>query len=229
MSTYALIPGAGGSAWYWHLVAAELGARDHDVIAVDLPADDDSAGLARYADTVVEAMGERADPVLVAQSMGAYTATIVCERIPVRLLILVNPMIPTPGESAGAWWETTGQSAAMQEHAKRIGLEGLSMNDFENLFGHDVPPDVWAESANHLRDQSGTPFGETWPLDAWPDVPTRVLVSRDDRLFPIEFQRRVMRERLGFAPDEMDGGHLVAFSRPAELAARLDAYGRTDS
>ena len=37
-------------------------------------------------------------------------------------------------------------------------------------------------------------------------------------------QRRVVRERLGFAPDEMPGGHLVALSRPGELAERLDAY-----
>jgi hypothetical protein len=36
--TYALIPGAGGSAWYWHRVAPLL----PDAIAIDLPADDDS-------------------------------------------------------------------------------------------------------------------------------------------------------------------------------------------
>jgi pimeloyl-ACP methyl ester carboxylesterase len=55
-------------------------------------------------------------------------------------------------------------------------------------------------------------------------VPTRVLVGRDDRFFPIDFQRRVARERLGITPDEMPGGHLVALSRPTELAERLDAY-----
>jgi pimeloyl-ACP methyl ester carboxylesterase len=39
--TYVLIPGAGGAAWYWHLVERELRQRGHDVVAVDLPADDD--------------------------------------------------------------------------------------------------------------------------------------------------------------------------------------------
>ena len=226
VATYVLIPGAGGAAWYWHRVVPELRARGHVVVAVDLPADDDSAGLARYADTVVEAIGERTDLVLVAQSMGAFTAPVVCERLPVRMLILVNAMIPARGESAGTWWESTGQSAAMQENAERIGLPSLSLDYMDALFGHDVPRDVWEAGADHQREQSGTPFGDPWPLDAWPDVPTRVLLSRDDRLFPADFQRRAAQERLGIVPDEMDGGHLVALSRPGELAERLDVYAR---
>jgi pimeloyl-ACP methyl ester carboxylesterase len=50
MATYVLIHGAADSAWYWHLVEPELRKRGHDVVAVDLPCDDDSAGLADYAD-----------------------------------------------------------------------------------------------------------------------------------------------------------------------------------
>ncbi len=67
-------------------------------------------------------------------------------------------------------------------------------------------------------------MGELSPLAAWPDVPTRVLLCRDDRLFPAAFIRRVARERLGIIPDEIDGGHTPALSRPKELAARLEAY-----
>ena len=74
------------------------------------------------------------------------------------------------------------------------------------------------------RDQSSTPMKEPWPLECWPDVPTRFLLCRDDRFFPADFMRRVVRERLGIAPDEIDGGHLVALSNPKELAARLHGY-----
>lgn len=66
MATFALIHGAGDVGWYWHLVEAELGERGHDVVAPDLPCDDDSAGLSEYADTVIEAIGERTDLVVVA-------------------------------------------------------------------------------------------------------------------------------------------------------------------
>jgi hypothetical protein len=55
-------------------------------------------------------------------------------------------------------------------------------------------------------------------------VPTRFLLCRDDRLLPSDFLRRVVRERLGIATDEIDAGHCVALSRPKELAERLDAY-----
>jgi pimeloyl-ACP methyl ester carboxylesterase len=74
------------------------------------------------------------------------------------------------------------------------------------------------------RRQSGTPFEKPWPLTAWPDVPTRVLICRDDRFFPADFMRRVARERLGITPDEMDGGHVPALSRPRDLVDRLVAY-----
>ena len=84
-------------------------------------------------------------------------------------------------------------------------------------FFHDVPADVTAEAMQRGDpSQSMTPFSQPWPLDRWPDVPTRVLAGRDDRLFPLEFQRRVARERLGLDIDEIPGGHLAALSRPVE-------------
>ena len=66
MVTYVLIHGAGGDAWYWHLLEPELRGRGHDVVAVDLPAGDESAGLAEYADAVIDATGDRTGLVLVA-------------------------------------------------------------------------------------------------------------------------------------------------------------------
>jgi hypothetical protein len=48
MAMYVLIPGAASSPWYWHLLEAELTQRGHDVAVVDIPCDDESAGLAEY-------------------------------------------------------------------------------------------------------------------------------------------------------------------------------------
>ena len=70
MANYVLIPGAGGSAWYWHRLVPELRGRGHDVVAVDLPAGDDSAGFAEYAEVVIDAIGNRDELVVVAQSLG---------------------------------------------------------------------------------------------------------------------------------------------------------------
>ena len=66
MATYVLIHGAGSDSWYWHRVMPELRARGHHVVAPDLPCNDDSAGLSKYADVVVEAIDDRTDLVVVA-------------------------------------------------------------------------------------------------------------------------------------------------------------------
>src|SRR6266550_6144621 len=115
MATYVLIHGAGSDSWYWHLVVPELRARGHAVVAVDLPCDDDSAGLAEYTDAVVDAIGDRKDLIVVAQSLGGFTAPLVCERVPVRLMVLVAAMVPVPGESAGEWWANTGWEESRRE------------------------------------------------------------------------------------------------------------------
>ncbi|GAA4576832.1 alpha/beta fold hydrolase [Planotetraspora kaengkrachanensis] len=224
MSTYVLIPGAASDSWYWHRVVPLLRERGHDVVAVDLPCDDDRTGLAEYADAVVDAVGQRTGLVLVAQSMGGFTAPLVCDRLPVDLLVLVAAMVPRPGESPGEWWGATGHDQARRENEKLQGRDPDAPFDPLTAFLHDVPADVAAESAHHVREQSATPFGKPWPLSAWPDVPTRFLLCRDDRFFPAAFQRRVVRERLGLTPDEMGGGHLPALARPGELVDRLEAY-----
>lgn len=224
MANYILIPGAGGDAWYWHLLESKLRERGHDVVSVDLPADDDSAGLSEYAEAVVGAIGDRADLVLVAQSLGGFTAPLVCERVPVEMLVMLNAMVPSPGESPGDWWTNTGHAQARREQDERDGRD-LAAEDVRDFFFHDVPPEVTAEAWTRGEPlQSATPFALPWPLPKWPGVPTRFLQGRDDRFFPVEFQRQVVRERLGMTPDEMDGGHLVALSRPEELASRLDTY-----
>jgi pimeloyl-ACP methyl ester carboxylesterase len=205
------------------LVTQDLRDRGHDVVAVDLPCDDDNAGLSDYADAVVRAIDGRTDMVLVAQSLAGFTAPLVCDRVPVTLIVMVNAMVPSPGESAGEWWEATGQPEAMREEARRNGRADSEdlMQDLDYLFLHDVPPDVVEATSKGVRPQSGTPFAEPWPLDRWPDVPTKFVLSRQDRLFPAEFMRRVARDRLGIIPEEIDGGHLVALSRPRDLADKL--------
>lgn len=218
--TYVLIPGAGGEAAYWDLVVPLLEARGDEAIPVDLPADDPAYGLADYARLVVEAIGDRGGSglVLVAQSMGAFVAPLVAEQVPVGRIDLVCPMIPAPGESAGQWWSASGESEAYVAYARELGRDPDAPFDLHWGFFHDVPQEIVDRiMAAGERDQSDTPFAEPWPLGAWPDVPTRVLAGRLDRLFPLEFMRRLARERLGVEPDVIDTGHLPALARPDDL------------
>lgn len=224
MATFVLIHGAASSSWEWHLLADELRERGHDVVAVDLPCDDDSAGLSEYADAVVNAIGNRTDLIVVAQSFAGFTAPLVCERVRVHLLVMLNAMVPAPGEPPGDWWENTHHAEAQRKQAERDGVTPDNADDPMYVFFNDVRPDLALAAIKKQRSQSGTPLEVPWPLERWPDVPTRFLLSRHDHFFPAEFMRRLVRERLGIIPDEIDGGHLVALSRPKELADRLEGY-----
>ena len=221
-ASFVLIPGAGGAAWLWSRVVRELKARGHDAIAVDLPAEDESAGLPEYAQVVLKAAADRENIVLVGQSMGAFPAVQVCDQLPVTTLVLVNPMIPNPGETPGEWWANTGQEQAMRDNDLREGRSPDAEFDVNTYFLHDLPPDVLAEAGDNDRRQSEAIFGSPLNVSAWPTAPTRVISGRDDRFFPLDFQRRLARERIGITPDVIPGGHLAALSHPAELVDVLD-------
>ena len=219
-TSFVLIPGAGGSAWYWHLVVPELQSAGHEAIAVDIREDDPSLGLPEYADMVIHAIADREDVVLVAQSMGAFTAAMVAARQPVRLVALVNAMVPLPGETPGGWWEATGQPDAMRTADERAGRHGGF--DEATHFLHDVPADVLASGdASVQRAPADTPFGQPCEFERWSGIAVRSLVGTDDRFFPRDFQHRLARDRLGIQPDELPGGHLMALSNPQSVARWL--------
>jgi pimeloyl-ACP methyl ester carboxylesterase len=220
-SAFVLLHGAGGGPDYWRLVVPPLEQAGHQVVAAALP-NWPGATLTDQADAIVAAAGDVDRVVLVAQSMAGFCAPLCCDRLPVEWLVLVNAMIPRNGETAGEWWDNTGQGDAARANDVREGRDPDAPFDPTTGFLHDVPPDIldWvlaAESDGPVDSLFAEPFG----LDRWPDVPTTVLASREDRLFPFDFQVRVARERLGLEVEPLPGGHLPAFSQPALLADRL--------
>jgi pimeloyl-ACP methyl ester carboxylesterase len=204
--TFVLVPGAGGDGYYWHLLAPLLGP---DTVSVDLPAGDQDAGLAEYADAIVAAAGDAKDVTLVAQSLGGFSAPLAVDRLDVRRIVLLNAMVPKPGETFNEWWGA-------------VGVPGHDEWDEKKIFFHDVPPDVTERVyARGEPQQADKPCGEPWPLSAWPDVPTSAITGRHDRLFPEVLQRAYLMDRLGIEPTVIDGGHLVALSSPVMLAEVL--------
>lgn len=225
---FVLIPGAGGDAWYWNRVESELVSRGNEVVAVALPAADPSAGLDEYAEAVVEQIGDRRGVVLVGQSLGGFTAPLVAAHVDAAMIVLLNAMTPAPGESPGQWWDATGFRQARAEQARRDGRDLETEDLLTDCFLHDVPDEIVEQlMARPEPQQSDGPFAAPWPLEKWPEVPTHFLQGVDDRFFPIEFQRRIVADRLGIAVDEMPGGHLLALSQPVKLASRLQAYAAT--
>lgn len=137
MATYVLVPGADGSAWYWHRVVPGLRARGHRVVTLDLPSHD-TADLDDFADAIAAAVTSAvtsagADPaeagdshgrplVVVAQSLGGFSAPLVCARLPVDRLVLVNAMVPVPGETAGSGGATPARRRPVRGTRRRSAV-----------------------------------------------------------------------------------------------------------
>jgi pimeloyl-ACP methyl ester carboxylesterase len=227
VSTFVLIPGAGGSSWYWHRLVPLLSAAGHRTITPDLPAANTTARLGDYVTHVVDRIDDGHDSdnfVVVGQSLGGLIAPIVAEKISARLLVMLVAMIPTPGESGGQWWEATGQSEAATAAATADGRNTNIFEDPNETFLHDLPPDVYAEALKRPTDQNDGPFIDPWPLTQWPPTPTKVIAGRNDRLFPLAFMQHLSRSRLGIEPDIIDTGHLPALAQPDRLAQLLLSY-----
>ncbi len=215
MSAFVLIPGAGGAASYWSRVVPLLEQAGHQAVAVDLPGPDPEAALPEYVDLVVAAAQDFDSLVLVAQSLGGFTAPMAADRLPVKELVLVNAMIPLPGETAGEWWEAT-RSVAAREQAAAAG--GYGEFDVDTYFLHDV--DMTGLGPDDARVESDAVFASPCTFTAWPKQ-VRVLAGADDRFFPADFQINIAKERLGIDADVLPGGHLIALAKPDVVAEYL--------
>jgi ubiquinone/menaquinone biosynthesis C-methylase UbiE len=169
-------------------------------------------------------VGDRRDLIVVGQSFGAFTAPLVAVRLPVDALVFVAGMVPLPGEPPGEWWTKTGHRQAVQEQAARDG--GATGNEDPYVcFYQDVPRELAELAMSKERAHPSTACtAAPWPLEALPDVPIHFVLCTEDRVFPADFLRRVVSERLGVVPDEIAAGHCVALSRPKELAELLESY-----
>jgi pimeloyl-ACP methyl ester carboxylesterase len=219
-----LLPGAGGEAAYWDKVVPLLEDAGHEAIAVELPADDESAGLAEYVAIAHDACGDADQLLVVAQSMGGFTAAMLAEGL-VREgrdllgVVLLNAMVPAPGETPGEWWGDVDSESARLAAAREGGYPVDF--DLDTYFLHDLDDETAALLRQGGKDEVEAAFVSPCAIEQWPDVPTRVLSGADDRFFPLPLQQRVARERVGLEPTVVPGGHLAALSFPNEIAAAI--------
>jgi pimeloyl-ACP methyl ester carboxylesterase len=201
---------------FWRLVSTQLHEVGHHALPVDLPGEAPDVGLPEYAAIIMDAIESSAEPVVVAQSMGGFSAAMACARVPVRGLILVNAMVPTAGETPGEWWTTTRAIEARVAAAVAGGYD--TEFDLATYFLHDLAAEDATAVLANPGDEANIAFGQPCDVESWPDVPTAAVIGRDDRLFPCEFQRKLLRDRAGVEdPTIVPGGHLLALANPDGL------------
>lgn len=209
---------------YWRLVSARLERNGHRAVPVDLPGGAADAGLPEYAASLRKAIGTCDEPVVVAQSMGGFSAVMACDQAPVRQLILANAMVPAPGETPGEWWAATGAIEARIAAAKSGGYD--TEFDLGTYFLHDLSAEDAAAVCAEPFEEADIAFGQPCDVAQWPDVPTAAVIGRGDRFFPMQFQRQLVRERVGIDVTVVPGGHLLALANPDGLSDALVALTR---
>ena len=226
MTTFALVHGAWHGGWCFEQLAAELAARGHASVAPDLPCDDPQAGASRYADVVCAALADAGDDVVVVgHSLGGLTAPVVAARRPVRRVVFLCGLLPTPGRPLSDRFGDPDLFVPGPGERSKRGPDGLSRwpdpADAIAAMYADCDPTLARAAVARLRPQAGTPSLEPSPLDRWPDAPASSIVCTEDLMVGPTWSRRMARDVLGVPAIELPGSHSPMLSRPAALADLL--------
>lgn len=229
MSTFALVHGSMHGGWCWDLVVPELEALGHRAVAPDLPCDDPSADLDDYAATVIEALGDTEEQVVVVgHSLGSRTVPVVASRRPVhRMVFLCSlPVFARIEPEVLAGEMVTAAFRAAEYDVDEHGSERMRPTSAVDVFFHDCPPTLAAWAASKLRHQAKGPIHQDMPIGAWPDVPTSIVLTDDDQAINPSWAAAEAARWSGSEPVHLPGSHSPFLSRPAELARVLDELAR---
>ena len=126
--------------------------------------------------------------------------------VDVRLLILVAPMIPAPGDTPGAWWTNTGQDPARRQQDEAEDATRTPIRRRDGLLPRRRAGD--RRRGIHPRGTAAVrhAVGPAMAARRVAERPDQVLAGRHDRLFPLPFMRRLALERLGVASTSSTAG-----------------------
>ncbi len=220
MTTFGLVHGAWHGAWCWQYLVEELDARGFASIAPDLPIDDASAGLADYARVAVDALGGVDDVVLVGHSMGSLVVPLVAAARPVRGMVFLCSVPLVPGVTVGLDFGNmvTAEVTSAPRFRDDLGRDMFDNQTARRVFFHDCDDDLAAWAVSRLRPQGSRPFTEPSPLSEWPEAPSEVVLTDDDRAVTSSWAVGAASGWLGHDPILLPGSHSPFLSHPAALA-----------
>ncbi len=223
--TFGLVHGAWHGAWCWTLLIDELQALGYKSVAMDMPIDDPTANFDNYADSVVDALEDETNLVLVGHSRAGNVLPRAAGRLDAKKLIYLCSSF----EPATVGAPTAQESGSIPRRNQASFEQGIipmggEMTKFDKdlakqLFFGELPEEMREWAANNMRPQrrsSNEPV-----LREWPAVPQEYIVCTEDRVLNPEWSRYMARNRLGIEPIEFPGNHFPFLSRPRELAKLL--------
>ena len=226
MAGFTLIHGSTQNAAGWDAVAAELRAKGHDLVAPDLPKDEPSWTLARYADFIQRSMPASKPRIAVAHSFsGVFLPLLDADHF-----VFEAALIPEPGRSVVQ--QLADDPSMLAPDWLAAGPRWLDASQHEALarqyLFHDC--DEVPESALRTIEILHTRHlaMEQSPMTSWPQIPSTVIVCTEDRTVRPDWLRR-HAQRIGADVVEMKSGHSPHACFAQEVAEVLLRIARSPS
>lgn len=218
MAVFVLVHGSAHSARAWNLVKSQLEQRKHSVVTPELPADDPDASATRYAEEIVAAIPDGAEPVVVAHSASGWFLPLVASLHRMRRIVFLAAAVPKIGMS----FLQLFQAEPEMINPVWIGKDPRKPEVVKEFLLHDCPQELllWAQAEIRVLNLRHV-WDEPYPLQDWPSVPASYIVCSEDRTIQPAWSRKVARMQLGIEPIELAAGHCPYISRPKELAEIL--------
>jgi pimeloyl-ACP methyl ester carboxylesterase len=217
MSTFCLVHGAWHGPWVWELVAPELEARGHRVLAPELPCDDVEATFDTYADAVSAALESEEAPVIVGHSLAGMTTPRVAGRFPGSRLVFVCAYLRLDGREGPP---VLREEFGADRHDELGRSEWSPERALALLYAH-VPRPLAEPACARLRPQAQAPFERSTPMARVPPRASTWVLTLEDEAFSPEWLRWAARELVGVEPVELPGGHFPMYEQPSALVELL--------
>ena len=223
--TIVLVHGAWADGSSWDAVSTELQRQGFTILTPPNllhGVGSDAAYLASYL-----AQRTSGPVVLVGHSYGGVVITNAgAAGGDVKALVYVNAFIPDIGESVFDVLGGSGSALDVPDPTAVLDLAGypgapegdveafLKPGTVHDAFAQDLPEDDrWLIASSQRPIALAANVGAT-ETTAWSSIPSWAVLGTDDRVIPIETQRR-MAERAGSTISEVAASHVSMVSQPA--------------
>ncbi|SFH45520.1 Pimeloyl-ACP methyl ester carboxylesterase [Palleronia marisminoris] len=215
VNNIVLVHGANVDGSTWRAVYDRLTAEDYKVTVVQMPltsTEDDIAAVQRIVDV------QDGPILLVGHSYGGVVISEVGVNPDVRGLVYVAAFQPDAGESGGSL--LASNPGALSSDMLTVFEDGhylIHEDGFLSVVGNGLSAEDAIFVARSQAASNASILEYETQSAAWAEKPSWSVIATLDRTIPPDLQRQ-MSERAGSTVVEIENGHMLTMTNPADVA-----------